>query len=93
MCPPILPLPPPHQSRKDASQLDDVGVGDRVEAADPRVGDGDERREDDGRVQVHLDDDGEGGAWMRGVRVGGGKFVLISQKKNSERNGLNGEGA
>ncbi len=62
------PPPPPHQSRKDASQLDDVSVGDRVEAADPGVGDGDERRQDDGRVQVHLDDDGEGGAWMRRLR-------------------------
>ncbi len=59
-----------HQSGEYASQLDDVCVRDGVEAADPGVGDGDERAQDHGRVQVHVDYDGQGGAYKSRILKG-----------------------
>ena len=40
-----------------------IRVGDGVEAADPGVHDCDEGAEDDGSVDLHVDDDGQRGAW------------------------------
>ena len=47
------------QADEDASELDDVGVGDGVEAADPGVHDGDECAQNDGGVDLHVDDHGQ----------------------------------
>ena len=54
-----------YQSKEDASQLYDVGVGDWVKSSDPGVADGDQRREDHCHVQVHVDDHSQGGAWKK----------------------------
>ena len=51
-----------HQPHENGNQLDDVCVGDRVEAAVEGVDDGDAGRGDDGRLQGQVGDDGEGGA-------------------------------
>ena len=48
-----------YQSNEDAPELDNVGVGDGVESADPGVHDGDEGAQDDGRVDLHVDDHGQ----------------------------------
>lgn len=44
------------QANEDAEELDDVGVGHGVEAAEQRVEHGDARAEDHGRAVVHVDD-------------------------------------
>ncbi|KAH9400406.1 hypothetical protein TYRP_001971 [Tyrophagus putrescentiae] len=49
-------------ANKDASELNDVSVGDRVEPAEKRVEEGNRRGENDGGVVVHIDDDADGGA-------------------------------
>ena len=51
-----------YQANKDASELNDVSVGDRVEPAEKRVEEGNRRGENDGGVVVHIDDDADGGA-------------------------------
>ena len=52
------------QADEDAGKLDDVGVGDGVEAADPGVHDGDEGAQDDGRIDLHVDDHCQSGSWI-----------------------------
>jgi|FrelakmetLWP11LW_1041352.scaffolds.fasta_scaffold157032_1 hypothetical protein len=51
------------QSNEDASELNDVCVSDRVETSDPRVHDGDQRAQDDGGVDLHVDDHRQSRAW------------------------------
>ena len=53
------------QPDEDAEELDDVGVGHRVEPAEERVEHGDARAEDDAGPVVHVDDDAEGGPQRR----------------------------
>ena len=51
-----------YQAYEDTSELDNVGVGDGVEAAHPRVEDGDQGRADHSRVQLHVYYHRQGGA-------------------------------
>ena len=51
-----------YESNKDAEELNDVSVGDAVQAAEESVEDGDAGTEDDARAVVHVDDDAERGA-------------------------------
>ena len=55
--------PGKYQADGNASELDDVGVGDGIESADPGVKDGDESGYDDGRVEGNLEDDSKRCAW------------------------------
>ena len=52
----------PYQPQENTSQLDDVCVRHAVEAPHPGVEHGDQGRAYHGRVKIHLDDDGQGGA-------------------------------
>ena len=63
------------QSEEDTEELDEVRVGDRIETSDERVGDGDERRDDDGRRVVHLDDN-------RQSRPCGTQSTKVEQARN-----------
>ena len=45
-----------HQSDEDEEDLDDVSVGDRYEASEEGVEDGDDGRHDDGDLDVELED-------------------------------------
>lgn len=54
---------------EDAEQLDDVGVGHGVQAAEQRVEDGHTSAEDDGSAVVHVDDHRQGGACVKNVYV------------------------
>jgi hypothetical protein len=49
-----------HQSEKDEKELDDIGVGDRVESTEERVKNGDASRQDDTDVDVNVYDDADG---------------------------------
>ena len=51
-----------YQAYEDTAELDNVGVCDGVEAADPGVEDGDQGGADDGGVQLHVYDHGQCGA-------------------------------
>ncbi len=62
----IIVLFQTHQPHENGNQLDDVRVGDRVEAAVEGVDDGDTGRGDDGRLQGQVGDDGESGALVIG---------------------------
>lgn len=50
------------EADEDTEQLDDVSVGDGVQASEQGVEDGDAGAEDDGRAVVHVYDDGQRGA-------------------------------
>ena len=52
-----------YQANGYAAELDNVGVGDGIEAADPGVKDGDQRRYDHGGVQRDLEDHSKRCAW------------------------------
>ena len=69
-----------YQTEGDTAKLDHVSVGHAVEAPDPGVEHGDQGRADHGRVQVHLEDDGKGGACAerRIQSVRGGNRVFTS---------------
>jgi molybdopterin converting factor small subunit len=49
-----------YQSEKDEEELDDIGVGHRVESAKERVENGDASRQDDADVDVNVHDDADG---------------------------------
>ena len=52
----------PYQPQENTAQLHYVCVGHRVETADPGVEHGNQGRPDDCRVQVHLQNNSEGGS-------------------------------
>ena len=51
-----------HQADKNAKQLNDISVGDAVEAADERVKDGNTGRQRHRAVHRQVQDDCQGGA-------------------------------
>ena len=51
-----------YQTEGDTAKLDHISVGHTVEAAYPGVEHGDQGRAYHGRVKIHLEDDGQGGA-------------------------------
>lgn len=51
-----------YQSNKNAEELDDICVGYRIQAAHQGVEGGDECRDDDRRMHVHVDDHADGGS-------------------------------
>ena len=52
-----------YQADGNAAELNDVGVGNRIEPTDPCVKNSDQRRYDHGRVEGNLEDDSKGCAW------------------------------
>ena len=62
-------LADPYQPKKYTAQLHYICVGHRVEAPHPGVEHGYQGRPDDRRVQIHLQNNSEGGAYKSGVSV------------------------
>lgn len=51
------------EANENAKQLNDIGVGDRIESTEQRVEDSNAGREYDGCAMVHVDDDGQCCSW------------------------------
>ncbi len=60
-----------HQSDENTKELDDVGVGDRIQSTDEGVEDGNACRQHYSRVHWQLQDNRKGGACNTGGSKGG----------------------
>ena len=50
-----------HQTNKDTSKLNNIRISNRVETSDPGVHDSDQGTQDDGCINLHVDDYGQSG--------------------------------